>query len=75
MDKIDDLSPDTPHFEDGVSFDDELDGMTVFEVAERLGVVPATIRREIKRGKLKAIHVGRSVRITKAALLKYVKEA
>jgi len=47
-------------------------GMTAEEVAKRLGVSTATIRREIARGKLDAFRVGRNVRITNEALLKYV---
>ena len=55
-------------------FEHEPDVMKVQQVADLLGVAPATIRREISRGSLECIHVGRSVRITKTALLKYVEE-
>ena len=55
-------------------FENEPDIMNVQQVAELLGVVPMTIRREIQRGCLECIHVGRSVRITKTALLRYVEE-
>ena len=55
-------------------FENEPDVMKAQQVADLLGVAPTTIRREIFRGSLEAIHVGRSVRITKTALLKYVEE-
>jgi excisionase family DNA binding protein len=45
---------------------------TVDEFAEYLGVVRLTVRREIKRGNLKAVRVGRSVRITPAAAEAYL---
>jgi excisionase family DNA binding protein len=37
--------------------------VSVYEAAELLGVVPLTIRRLIKNGKLRAVHVGRRVMI------------
>jgi excisionase family DNA binding protein len=37
--------------------------VSVHEAAELLGVVPLTIRRLIKNGKLRAVHVGRRVMI------------
>lgn len=55
-------------------FENEPDIMNVQQVAQLPGVVPATIRREIQRGSLECIHVGKSVRITKIALLRYVEE-
>ena len=45
------------------------------QAAELLGVDVKTISREIQRGKLKCFHVGRNVRITREALIEYVKEA
>lgn len=44
-------------------------------VADVLGVDPKTVSREIQRGRMRCIHVGRSVRITKQQLLEYVMEA
>ncbi len=37
--------------------------LTVQEVAERLRVHPITVRRHIKAGRLRAVRVGRSVRV------------
>ena len=37
--------------------------LTVPEVAERLRVHPITVRRHIKAGRLRAVRVGRSVRV------------
>lgn len=53
----------------------EPDVMGAAKAAELLGVSVATVRREINRGNLEAVHVGRCVRIKKTALLKYLKEA
>lgn len=55
-------------------FCSEPDILSVPQVAKLLGVATATVRREVARGNLEAFHVGRAVRITKAALLKYVGE-
>ncbi len=55
-------------------FADEPDVMSVTRVAELLDVVPATIRREISRGNLECAHVGKCVRVTKAALLRHLGE-
>lgn len=55
-------------------FADEPDVMSVAKVAELLDVAPATIRREISRGNLECVHVGTCVRVTKAALLRYLGE-
>ena len=55
-------------------FDQEPDVMSVTKAAKLLDVSSATVRREINRGNLEAIHVGRAVRITKTALLKYIGE-
>ena len=46
--------------------------LTVNDVAERLQVHPITVRRHIKAGKLRAVRVGRSVRIREAALEEYL---
>ena len=42
------------------------------EVACFFGVDPKTVSREIQRGKLKCIHVGRSIRITKQQVASYM---
>ena len=46
--------------------------LTVNDVAARLQVHPITVRRHIKAGKLRAVRVGRSVRIREAALEEYL---
>ena len=55
-------------------FEHEPDVMTKQHVADLLGVTLKTISREIQRGRLECFHVGTRVRITKAALLRYVEE-
>jgi len=52
----------------------EPDVMDVAKAAELLGVAKATIRREIDRGNLEAFHVGRCVRVKKAALISYIEQ-
>jgi excisionase family DNA binding protein len=47
---------------------------TIDEFAAYLSVAPLTVRREIKRGNLGAVHVGRSVRITPANVAAYLKK-
>jgi excisionase family DNA binding protein len=47
---------------------------TIDEFAAFLGVAPLTVSREIKRGNLGAVHVGRRVRITPAAAEAYLKK-
>ena len=42
------------------------------ETAEYFGVDPKTISREIQRGNLKCIHVGRSIRITRQQIATYI---
>lgn len=54
-------------------FSNEPDVMKVPHVARLLGVSPQTIRREISANRLKCLHVGASVRISKSQLLEYVK--
>lgn len=49
--------------------------MTVDEVARRLSVSTRTIKREIERERLKAVHVGRCVRVTEQALSDYIGRA
>jgi excisionase family DNA binding protein len=47
---------------------------SVEAVAEYLDVAPLTVRRLIKRKKLKASRVGRRIKITPANLAKYLEE-
>jgi excisionase family DNA binding protein len=47
---------------------------TIDEFAEYLGVVRLTVSREIERGNLKAVKVGRSVRITPANAEAYLQK-
>jgi len=65
---------DVPSAEGAGMFGDVPDVMDVGQVAGVLGVVPMTVRREIARGRLESIHVGTRVKVTKAALLRYVGE-
>ncbi len=44
------------------------------EAGRRLGVCARTIRREIERGRLKAIRVGRSLRIRVEELRRYMEQ-
>lgn len=55
-------------------FEGEPDVMDVKRAADLLGVSPRTIRREVARGALESAHVGACVRITKAALVRYLGE-
>lgn len=55
-------------------FASQPDVMSVPKVAELLGVNAQTVRREIARGRLECIHVGKAVRVTKKQLLEYVGE-
>lgn len=41
-------------------------------LANLLGVTPKTIDREIRRGLLRCVHIGRSVRFTKKQVLEYL---
>ncbi len=47
--------------------------LTVADVAEQLQVHPDTVRRHIKAGKLRSVHVGRNVRILKGDLDSYLR--
>lgn len=49
-------------------------GYTVTDVARMYGVSEKTIYREIARGRLRCIHIGRAVRITPKQLEEYVEE-
>ena len=46
--------------------------LTVNDVAERLQLHPITVRRHIKAGQLRAVRIGRSVRIREADLEEYL---
>lgn len=45
---------------------------TIREVADKLHMSSRSIQRSIKRGDLEAIHIGRSVRVNRDALLKFL---
>jgi excisionase family DNA binding protein len=45
--------------------------LTVNEVAERLRLHPITVRRHIKAGRLRAVRVGRAVRVSEAELRRF----
>ena len=49
-----------------------LQAFTAEQVADMLNVHVKTIRREIARGSLRCIHVGRAVRITETQLRDYL---
>ena len=65
---------EVPSAENVTLFDGEPDVMNVPQVARLLGVNPQTVRREIARGRLECVHVGKAVRVTKKQLLEYVGE-
>lgn len=66
--------PEVPPAPKVEPFASEPDVMDAAKAAELLGVATATIRREIDRGNLEAFHVGRCVRIKKAALISYIEQ-
>ncbi|MHC5057875.1 MAG: helix-turn-helix domain-containing protein [Planctomycetota bacterium] len=47
--------------------------LTVPEVAHLMGLSDKTVRREVVRGNLRTVRLGRSVRISRAELLSYIK--
>lgn len=65
---------DVPAAGESAMFADVRDVLSVPDVAELLGVAPATVRREIARGALECVHVGARVKVTKKQLLRYVGE-
>jgi excisionase family DNA binding protein len=65
---------EVPKSQDVELFADQPDVMAVPKVASLLGVNAQTVRREIARGRLGCIHVGKAVRVTKKQLLVYVGE-
>ena len=64
-----------PAYEPVRLFSKQRDVMNINEVADALGVDPRTVRREIGRERLRCIHVGTRVLVSKTALLEYVGEA
>ena len=53
-------------------FGNAKDVNTVPEVAEAFGVCAQTVRRLIASGELESIHIGRSVRVTRSAMLDFI---
>ncbi len=45
------------------------------EVAERLGVLPVTVRRWIRSGRLRAVRIVREIRIPESAILEIMRDA
>lgn len=45
---------------------------TVHQAAELLGVCDMTIRRLVANGALESVHIGRAVRVTKSALVRFI---
>ena len=56
-------------------FADVPDVLSKRAVADILGVDERTVSREISRGRLAAFHVGARVRVTKQALVEYVRRS
>ena len=54
------------------TMDDSTRAFGVREVAERIGLSPGTVRREIKRGALDAIHVGRRVIVPAESIVRFL---
>jgi excisionase family DNA binding protein len=52
--------------------DNEAELVSIREAGRRLGVCARTVRREIERGRLKGIRVGRSLRIRITELSRYM---
>ena len=63
---------EVPSASDVKLFDGQPDVLGVGQVADLLGVAKATVRREIARGRMKCIHVGTRVKVTKGQLLEYI---
>lgn len=53
---------------------DELDLMTVDEVAARLKVDGSSVYRMIKRGEMRAVHFGKSVRVMRRDLADFIEQ-
>lgn len=49
--------------------------LTFERAADACSVCSRTLRREVERGNLKAVHIGRSVRIPRVELLRFVEGA
>jgi excisionase family DNA binding protein len=54
---------------------DELEMMTIDEVAAVLKVDRSTVSRLILRGEMKAAHFGRSVRVMKRDLVEFIEQS
>lgn len=54
---------------------DELDLMTLDEVAALLKVDPSTVSRMIRRGEMKGVHIGRSVRVMRSDLAEFIEQS
>jgi len=53
---------------------DELDLMTVEEVATRLKVDESTVYRIIQRGEMRCVHFGKSVRVMRQDLAEFIEQ-
>lgn len=65
---------EVPKAQDVKLFGDQPDVQNIPKWAEALDVNPQTLRREIARGRLGCIHIGKAIRITKAQITQYVQE-
>lgn len=54
---------------------DNLSTYTIHEAAELLHLSPLTVRRYINEGKIRGFRVGKSLRITRAAVEDFIKAA
>lgn len=61
-----------PQAERMTLFGDLPELVSVQRAADALGVCERTVRREIARGRLGCVHIGRAVRITRDQLAAYV---
>lgn len=64
--------PDPPSAERVELFAGVADVNTVPQVAEAFGVCAQTVRRLIARGELETVHIGRSVRVTRQAMIRFI---
>jgi excisionase family DNA binding protein len=56
------------------SFTDDLDLMTIEEVAIKLKVDKSTVYKMIRKGEMRSIHFGRSVRIMRRDLAEFIEQ-
>ena len=56
-------------------FEDPLKCLSINEMAALLGVHPMTVRRAIRAGRLRAVRVGRAVRIPRPAAERFLADA